>query len=660
MTLPYRRGGMIAASLAALLACTAASAQTLPTPEHIASLKVVGDPQISRDGAWIAYTLATPQREGKPPRSQIWRVPAQGQQAAQALPSPADADNEFPRWSQDGRVLHFLSDRPLPDTQAATGLARKQLWQVDAQGDEPRVLTHSAGEISAYSFDASGRQLAYLAADPLAASVKQALDAKQDARRVGESLQYSRVWLQSLPDGKARVLTPLGMQVHDVAWSPDGKRLAARISTGTTLNDYWYRSRVVLLDPRTGAVQATLEAHASAFPLQWSPDGKRLLYGRLGEHGMTAAPILHDLASKQARALGGDWPGTLYLLRWQDDGTLIGEGQRGVRGAFLQLDAGTGAWQELAQPQLPYQAFSVAANGRIAYLGTSATQPVEVWTLDHGQAAPRTDSNPQVAGWQHGQLRELSWKSSRDGRDITGLLLTPPGWKPGTPLPTLVQIHGGPAWAWTSGWQGSWHDWGQLLSTHGYAVFLPNPRGSEGQGAAFTELARNDWGGGDFQDILDGVDLLQAEGVIDPQRLAIGGWSYGGYMSAWAAGHSKRFKTAIVGAGVIDIGAMALTTDTPDYLPGYFGDPTTQREAYDRHSPIRYARDITVPVLILHGEQDKRVPLHQGQMLHGALQFTGTPVEMVVYPRGPHWFYEYEHERDVQERVLGWLQQHLR
>ncbi|KAF1014957.1 MAG: Dipeptidyl-peptidase 5 [Stenotrophomonas maltophilia] len=171
--------------------------------------------------------------------------------------------------------------------------------------------------------------------------------------------------------------------------------------------------------------------------------------------------------------------------------------------------------------------------------------------------------------------------------------------------------------------------------------------------------ARNDWGGGDFQDILDGVDLLEKEGVVDPQRLAIGGWSYGGYMAAWAVAHSPRFKTAIVGAGVIDIGAMALTTDTPDYLPGYFGDPLSNRNTYDEHSPIRHAGNIRVPVLILHGEQDRRVPLSQGEMLYRALRFNDTPVEMVTYPRGPHWFFEQAHGRDVQQRVLDWLDQQL-
>lgn len=648
-----------AVSLFALLICATATAQVLPTPEAIASLKAVADPQISADGRWIAYTVATPQRQGKPAQTRIWRVPTRGDQPGQELPSSKDASEEFARWSNDGRLLSFLSNRPLPKDLASAAVASKQVWQVGAEGSEARLLTRSAGDVSAFSFDASGRQLAYLAADPLTADAKAALEAKDDAHTIGAAQQYSRLWVQSLPDGQPRALTAAGLQVQDVAWSPDGQHLAARVSDGTTLNDYWYRSRVVLLDAQTGAQQRVLEPRASAFPLQWSPDSTRLLYGRLGDNGMTAVPIFQQIATGRVTALGGDWPGTLWLVRWQDDQTLIGEGQRGVRGALLKLDADSGKWQEFAQPQIPYQSFSVARSGQIAFLGMSDAHPADVWTWEQGHARARVDNNPQVAQWKHAKVRELSWKSSLDGRQISGVLVTPPDWKAGTPLPTLVQIHGGPAWAWCSGWQGSWHDWGQLLATRGYAVFLPNPRGSEGQGKAFTELARNDWGGGDFQDILDGVDLLEREGISDPKRLAIGGWSYGGYMSAWAASHSDRFKTAIVGAGVIDIGAMALTTDTPDYLPGYFGSPVEQRQAYDKHSPIRFASNIKVPVLILHGEQDKRVPLSQGQMLYGALKFTGTPVEMVTYPRGPHWFYEFEHERDVQERVLGWLQQHL-
>lgn len=637
------------------LPVVAADTPVLPTPALITALRRVDDPQISPDGRWIAYTVATSQAMA-PAHTQIWRVSATGKR--NTAPLAGNGEDDHPRWSADGRQLAFLSRRPLPES-AEKELAGRQVWQVDSQSNTAVLLSRSRSDVSAFALSHDSRQLAYLATDP-ATRV-----AKAEANVVGgdaveRAKPLSRVWVRDLPDGATRALTDTALQVHDLAWSPDGRTLALRVSRGATLNDYWYRSRIVIIDAATGASLKELELRASAFPVQWSPDGKRLLYGRLGASGMTAAPIVHDLASGEQRRLGEDWPGTLWLVRWQDDRTLIGQGRQGVRGAFLAIDATTGRWREVAHPQIQYQAFTTTRGGRSAYLGLRDDQPAEVWMLERGRLNPRTDTNPQVATWAHGTVREIEWTSPHDGRRLFGVLVTPPDWPGKKPLPTLVQIHGGPAWAWWSGWLGSWHDWAQLLATRGYAVFLPNPRGSEGQGDAFTELARQDWGGGDFHDILAGIDQLEKDGVIDSERLAIGGWSYGGYMAAWAASHSTRFKTAVVGAGVTDIGAMALTTDTPDYLPGYFGNPVANRATYDAHSPIRFAGEIGIPVLVLHGEADRRVPFAQGQMLYGALTLGGTPVELVSYPNGPHWLVDPRHEQDVQERVLAWLSQYLR
>lgn len=628
------------------------------TADDLVNLKQVADPQISADGTRIAYTVATPRGEGKPALSRIWRIAATGQARAMELPAPAAANDSAPRWSADGLQLLFLSDRALAGGKKP-GPATAQVWQVARDGGAARALTAAAGEVLSFSLSQDGRTLAYVALDPLRPEVAARTKRKDDAIEVGHPQQFARLWLRELPHGTARALTPAGMQVQEAAWSPDGRRLALRISSGTTLNDYWYRSRVVLVDATDGTPLRTLCERASAAPLLWSPDGSRLLYGQLGEHGMTATLFVHALAEDRRVALAADWPGTLWGARWQDDTQLIGQGQRGVRAEFLRIDPGTGLWSKLADVQAPWQAFNVARNGDIAYVGMRSDAPGEIWTLANGKTRALTSTHPQVAQWSRGQLREISWKSTRDGLPIHGLLMLPPDYQAGTALPTLVQIHGGPAWAWWSGWLGSWHEWAQLLSSHGYAVLMPNPRGSEGQGGAFAEMARNDWGGADYQDVLDGLDQIIEQGIADPERVAIGGWSYGGYLSAWAVTQGDRFKTAIVGAGVIDIGAMALSTDTPDYLPGYFGDPVSQRKAYDKHSPIRYADKVKVPVLILHGEQDKRVPISQGEQFYGALKFNGTPVEMVRYPRGPHWFHEREHERDVLQRVLRWLDAHL-
>ncbi len=629
------------------------------TPDDIVDLKQVSDPQITADGTRIAYVVATPQREGKPARSRVWRMTTNGDGKATELPAADEVNDSTPRWSADGKRLLFLSDRALPEAKPDSGIASTQVWSVANEGDVPAPLTRSAGDVLSFALSRDQRTLAYVALDPLPQETALRIKRKDDAVEVGHPEQFARLWLRDLSNATERALTPVGMQVQEAAWSPDGTQLALRVSTGTTLNDYWYRSRIVLVDAKDGALLRTLCDRASAAPLLWSPDGSRLLYGELGEHGMTATLFVHGLSDDKRVAPAADWPGTLWGARWQDDTHLVGQGQRGVRAEFLRIDAGDGRWSKIADVQAPWQAFNVAGDGSVVYVGMRSDAPAEIWSLTHGKARALTSTNPQVAKWSRGQLREITWKSSRDGLLIHGLLMLPSDYTRGTPLPTLVQIHGGPAWAWWSGWLGSWHEWAQLLSSHGYAVLMPNPRGSEGQGGKFTELSRNDWGGADYQDVLDGLDKIIKESIADPDRVAIGGWSYGGYLSAWAVTQDDRFRTAIVGAGVIDIGAMALTTDTTDYLPGYFGDPVANRGAYDRHSPIRYADKVKVPVLILHGEQDKRVPIALGEQFYGALKFNGTPVQMVRYPREPHWFHEREHERDVLQRVLDWLDAQL-
>ncbi|MFT4198857.1 MAG: S9 family peptidase [Pseudoxanthomonas sp.] len=651
----------------ASLALAAAAAEP-PTPAQIMQLAVVGDPQLSTDGQRIAYTVETPQGEGKDPLSRIRVVAFDGGSVPFELPGEARHSDRSPRWAGDGSLL-FLSDRA-PAQAGDPPPAAAQVWQAQTDGRGAHPLTRAASDVSAFALAADGRSLYYLAADPQTAQDRARAESKNDAVERDHPRRFVRAWRLDLDTGAARVLTPPGLQVHDLAPSPDGRTLALRVSAGTTLNDYWYDSRVQLLDLAAGTLAAPLEPHASAFPLQWSPDGRRLLYGQLSENGMVGRIFVQTVpagACAGARSCGArvelapDWPGSLRLAYWQDDATLVGAGLRGVHGELLRIDAASGRWRTLARPQFAWPAASVARAGRIALLGMRQDHPAEVWTFDHGRLSERTDSNPQVAGWAHARVRELQWTSSRDGRPIHGVLVTPPDWQRGDgPLPTLVQIHGGPAEAWWSGWLGSWHEWAQLLATRGYAVLLPNPRGSEGQGPAFTELARGDWGDGPLQDVLDGVDMLERDGVADPKRLAIGGWSYGGYLSAWAAGHTDRFRTAIVGAGVTDIGAMALTTDVPDYLPGYFGDPLGNRTAYDAQSPIRYAGQVRIPLLVLHGEADQRVPIEQGAMFYRALKFNRTPVQMVSYPRGPHWFHEQAAGRDVQERVLAWLDKYLR
>jgi dipeptidyl aminopeptidase/acylaminoacyl peptidase len=305
---------------------------------------------------------------------------------------------------------------------------------------------------------------------------------------------------------------------------------------------------------------------------------------------------------------------------------------------------------------------TLSADGaRFTYLQESMRQPSEVWLYDGGHVLALTRTNPQVDGWKLGTEREIQWKSTKDGKTIHGVLVLPPDYQAGKRYPTIVHLHGGPEEAWTTGWHGSWYNYAAMISSHGYVVLLPNPRGSDGAGPAFTEDNFQDWGGGDYQDVMDGVDSLIAQGITDADRMGVGGWSFGGFMTSWVVTHTNRFKVGMVGAGVTDLSTMATTTDiSPSYQNGYFGPFADSRKLYDAHSPVRYIDQCHTPVLVLHGEADPRVPVSQGEEFYNGLRLLVRDVRMVRYPREPHIFTEREHQIDSLGLILAWYDSHLK
>ncbi|MDQ1120854.1 MULTISPECIES: S9 family peptidase [Pseudoxanthomonas] len=664
-----------AACLALWAAVPVAAAQSARPimPADVVALKEVDDPQIAPDGKAVAYVVATPGPARKPPKDRVRVVGIDGAPSWQ-VDAPEAASENHPRWSPDGRRLAFLSDRKPPGAAPAPVAApsadkaegeddapKQQLWVVDAPGAAAQRLSDAPGGLSDFAWSPDGQSIAWLARQAPSAQQKARTKAGDDAIEVDHPREFNQAWVKRLPDGAPVAVSPPQQEVSALSWAPDGRRLALRVADRPGLNEHWNRARLVIVDAGDGRLLKTLPGTVGGEAAQWSPDGTRLLYREQSASKMAYRLVVRTLADDRVCEVAPGWPGTPWGGRWRDAHTVVVQGLQGMDAQFLQAGACDGRWKPLAQVQAPWQAFSVAQDGTVAFLGQGTHQPSEVWLLRGRRARALTDTNPQVAGWSLGRLQTLTWHNTHDGRTVHGEVVLPPGWTPADgPLPTLVQIHGGPAWAWWSGWLGSWHDWAQMLASHGYAVLLPNPRGSEGQGAAFTEAIRSDWGGGDFQDVLDGVDLAVAQGIADPQRLAIGGWSYGGYLAAWAVGHSDRFRTAIVGAGVTDLYTMALTTDVLDFLPGYFdGNPLDRRALLDARSPLRAANDVHVPVLVLHGQADERVPTFQGEAFYRALRFNGTPAELTLYPRTTHWPQEQALRRDILQRVLDWMQTQL-
>ncbi|GHO85832.1 alpha/beta hydrolase family protein [Dictyobacter formicarum] len=298
----------------------------------------------------------------------------------------------------------------------------------------------------------------------------------------------------------------------------------------------------------------------------------------------------------------------------------------------------------------------------------SSLQPADVWAGTGSANEPLSDlrqlstHHEELAGIPFVQQEAFYW-TAPDGWKLDGLLLRPPTTGEGERLPTVVLVHGGPYGNWGAGFNLSWGNWAQWLVLAGYAVLMPNPRGGAGHGEEFAAAALGDVGGADYGDVMAAVDAAIERGIADPDRLGIGGWSQGGFMSAWAVTQSSCFKAAIMGAGVSDWGLMVQTSDLPAFEQELGRTAPWDGLEAQRHrelSPITFASRVKTPVLILHGENDARVPVSQAIGFHRALRHYQVPTEMVLYPREPHGIKERAHQLDLLQRVRRWYDRWLR
>jgi dipeptidyl aminopeptidase/acylaminoacyl peptidase len=299
---------------------------------------------------------------------------------------------------------------------------------------------------------------------------------------------------------------------------------------------------------------------------------------------------------------------------------------------------------------------------KVAYTLDSPTAPTDVFVAGADFAAPRkiTTVNPEAADFALGETEVIKWKSS-DGWDIEGVLVKPVGYEPGKKYPLLVDVHGGPTGAHTNGFKIGVHNGGQLWAGRGWAVLYPNPRGSSNYGEKFMRGNIPDWGGGDYRDIMAGTDEVIKRGIADPEKLAVMGWSYGGYMTCWIVSQTGRFKAARMGAGLSNIYSMYGTTDIPGYIGTFFNNNPTEEtmKLYAERSGLTYAHKVTTPLLIMHGMNDERVPIGQPMEFYRALKDRGKTVELVWYPREGHGNGEYYHQRDQVRRDLVWMTKYV-
>lgn len=654
-------------------------------PEDIMGLTDINDTEISPGGRHILYVTQPTLANHRPVRSDIWIVATNGKSPARRLTTGSALDGS-PQWSPDGNAIAYLSNRP--DT-SATGAPQsgpsplpaaseqpgpgdetlrdnaeragspRQLWLMSADGKQKQRLTDIARDVGRFRWSPDGKSIAFLAPDARTESAKADRAAKRDWIQVDAPHDLSRLWILDVASGSLRRIAVADRDITDLNWSPNGQRLAVRAAPTSGLNDLFYHSELLLLDARTGDVERKLFDNVFSTG-SFAPDGGQVAFTAPGEGTIGIRAFVADVESGAVKELGSALDGTIRQVEWsRDRRKVLARVTVHTRDVLFSADITRGSFKPLVEFGGRIGAFSVADDGSIAIAGSRPDRAADVWVYRRGTLKRLTDVNPQTRGWKLGTVEEVHWSSSRDGRPIYGVLVTPPTLVSGVPTKTVVLAHGGPHDSWSSAWQGSWIDWAQMLASHGYVVLLPNPRGSAGQGNEFARGVKDGWGTKDYQDVADGVDMLVARKIADPSRLGIGGWSYGGFMSAWAVTHDDRYKAAVVGAALTDQASAILATDTPDFMIAYFGLPPSGTAQMDASSPMRAIEQVNTPVLVLHGQEDRRVPVTQGLGFYRGLRLLGKDAAMVIYPREPHRITEYEHQLDIQRRVLAWYDAHL-
>ena len=633
---------------------TAGSGEILSL-EQIVTLHTVGESRISPDGKDVVYVVGRESvARGTKPQTQIWIAATAGGPPRRLL--TADGAETEPRWSPDGATIAYLASR---------GSAGRQIHVVRRDGQGERALGEGTLGAARPEWSPDGRSLSFIRTDSSGA-------AKKPYEPIVSGVDDpSRLWVIEVATGAVRGVTGRDLSVaRSYAWSPDstsivfaaeplGQWIAGRqtlhvasVATGTT--------RVLaLLDDRTISVA-------------WSPDGKHIAWcGR--EHAPGSGQlVVFDAATREAqkgRTLHADFPASLAWIGFLPDGRLALAALKNMRVGLYSVSLEGGPMVEVASPDAfrpgslgsgSWGRFtiSLSADGRrFATTHSGPAEPGNVVAGEWGKPAPLrriTNLDPEVEQAALGETEEISWRAA-DGLEIFGLLIKPVGYQRGRRYPTVVEAHGGPR---RSFWDtcNLTDNWGQILATRGYLVLLPNPRGSEGRGADFVR-AGEDEGGGDLQDILASVDHLVARGDADPERLGIGGWSYGGFMTAWAITQTPRFKAAVVGAGIVNrlSGEGQTRGDWKAPL-----EPYEHPEKLLRRSPITYIRNVKTPTLIVHGASDNTVPTVQSIELYTALRALDVPVEHVLYPGESHIFTDTDHMVDLRRRVVEWFDRYLK
>jgi dipeptidyl aminopeptidase/acylaminoacyl peptidase len=634
------------------------------TPDLMLKAKMVADPSVSPDGKRIAFSVSTPQMDAEHSEwvSQVF-VSGPGAKPVQFTRGEKSSTN--PSWSPDGEWIAYLTAR---------GGSKANLWRISVNGGEAEQLTDEKGGITSFEWSPDGQNIAFLMADPKTDAEEKADREKRDFFVVHENYKRSRLYIVPISpnaEGKRPIRRLTGGDMHvggllggrNFDWSPDGLRIVFTHQP-TPLVDDWKKTDISLVEIATARVTPLVATEAAETQPIFSPDGNWIVYAssEIPPHwAFTSRVFVVTSDGKESRALAESFDLKPSLVGWSKDGKniFISETQRTLqRLCALPADGSTPVdisplGLMVLQPTLNQ------TNTHLGFVSEAPDRAQEAYLTSLASFKPQDAGNVQeLPPVPIGKTTPIQWRST-DSREIEGLLTLPPGYQQGDKIPLVVIVHGGPTGVFTQTCIVARSPYPiAAFASKGYAVLRCNVRGSSGYGREFRYLNYHDWGGGDFRDIMSGVDFVIEQGIADPERLGVMGWSYGGYMTSWIITQSRRFKAASVGAGVTNLMSFTGTADIADFIPDYMGgEYWDQFDRWREHSAMFQVKGVTTPTLIQHGDKDLRVPISQGYEFLNALRRQGVPVKMVVYPRQPHSLQEPKMQLDAMQRNLEWFDQ---
>jgi len=637
--------------------------QTGWTPEQEMKVKTIGAVRISPDGKRVAYTVsdAVMSPDKSEYVSQIWLANSDGSNAGGVQLTYAEKSSDNPRWSPEGNMLAFTSSRG----------GKSNLYLLRLNGGEAELLTDVKSGVANFAWSPDGKRIAFLLRDAPSEDEEKNNKGKDDWRWIDEAVKLNRLSLISLEkDAKGtrepRRLSGDANVEGDFRWSPDGKTIVFT-RTRTPKVDYWPTADLLAVDVATAEVKTLAATTAAESGPAFSPDGKWIAFTISDDPPRWAGYrrlALIPAAGGTPKLLAETFDAQPGVIDWSGDGKQIYFVEtRGTVSRVSALDVTTGVITEINKGNEVLSSFSMDHNGTVlGFTMQSSDKAPEAFVSSLGNFAPVqiSQANKDLPKLPVGKTEVLRWKSS-DGLEVEGLLTYPADYKSGTRVPLLLVIHGGPAGVFTQSYLASRSPYPiATFASRGFAILRVNPRGSSGYGQKFRFANIKDWGGGDYKDLLTGVDRVVEMGVADPERLGVMGWSYGGFMTSWAITQTHRFKAASVGAAVTNLMSFIGTADIPSFIPDYFGaQPWENLEIYRAHSAMFHAKGVKTPTLIQHGEADERVPISQGYEFYNALKVQNVPVRMIVFPRQPHGPNEPKMVLKGKQTNLEWFEKYL-